>query len=633
MRPIAPFLLSLLLLSSTAFAAWTSSGPIGGPVTLVVVAPSDSAVVWAASSAGVFRSADSGATWTDVSGGAFTDVKGLAVHPADANRAWALSANGHVYRTDDGGATWSDSTTPLLSPQTLLIDPHNPDTLYAGGDCGPISLEGPDIYDGGVGVGVYKSTDGGVTWTARNDGLTDVWSRCAYELSIDPFASWRLFLSGPFSDVGGQSESYDSAKSWERMEYNVPRPARGVVFDTRYPCTHYGITSFVGDHFMVSQDCGFTWANVPGRLPGRPFSLSIDPERGRLFLGTDKGIFRSGNGGLVWAGTLAPEVSVSAMSFAVEPPSLFAATSRGLYDVENRGLGAAHAIDLPQIATDAGPLAVDPSNDKIVYAALRDGSGVFRTADGGASWQRLSGDLPRIDYLSVDAGGTLYAAALITQSVYRRDGDGWTVVHDHAYPSAVEADPKNAGTVFIEVQGHVERTRDGGATWTRVTPTRHNSSIAIDPSDPRWVYVANIFELLRSSDGGDTWTDVEPFNVGKTGTSFGFVVAPSDGKVLYRINGWNGHLDRSDDRGVTWQSFGPTSPYVSSMAVDPHDARSIWIVSYGPLMQHSTDGGATWQKVDGPYPTWSPQVLRFDAGGHTLHVAFRQHGVWELPIN
>src|SRR5205085_7777205 len=157
MRPQA-LLLSLLLLSSTAFAGWSSSGPIGGPVTSVVVAPSDSAVVWAASVAGVFRSTDGGTTWNDVSG-AFADVRAMAVHPSDAKRAWAINVLGHVFRTDDGGATWSDTKTPILSPSALLVDPHDPDTLYAGGDCGPISLEGPAIYDGGGGVGIFKSTD------------------------------------------------------------------------------------------------------------------------------------------------------------------------------------------------------------------------------------------------------------------------------------------------------------------------------------------------------------------------------------------------------------------------------------------------------------------------------------------
>src|SRR5438093_10448530 len=94
---------SLLLIASTSFAGWSSSGPLGGAVNTVVVAPSDPAVVWAGSAAGVFRSIDGGATWSNVSG-PLADVARLVVHPADSNRAWALSSSQGLWRTADGRA-------------------------------------------------------------------------------------------------------------------------------------------------------------------------------------------------------------------------------------------------------------------------------------------------------------------------------------------------------------------------------------------------------------------------------------------------------------------------------------------------------------------------------------------------
>src|SRR5437660_1564022 len=93
-------LLSLLLIASTTVAGWSSSGPLGGAVNAVVVAISDPAVVWAGSAAGVFRSIDGGATWSNVSG-PLADVGRLVVHPADPNRAWALSSSQGLYRTAD----------------------------------------------------------------------------------------------------------------------------------------------------------------------------------------------------------------------------------------------------------------------------------------------------------------------------------------------------------------------------------------------------------------------------------------------------------------------------------------------------------------------------------------------------
>src|SRR6266516_5786859 len=130
--PAAALILSLL-------AGWSSSGPTGGAVNAVIVAPSDPAVIWAGNSAGVFRSTDGGATWTNVSG-PVVEADYLAVHPNDANKAWVLTGSfpvTHVYRTSDGGATWIDSTDGLsaVRPTELLIDSRNPDTLYIGSGC------------------------------------------------------------------------------------------------------------------------------------------------------------------------------------------------------------------------------------------------------------------------------------------------------------------------------------------------------------------------------------------------------------------------------------------------------------------------------------------------------------------
>src|SRR4051812_11969374 len=149
----------ILFLAATTFAAWSSSGPTGGPLTAVAVAPSDPAVVWAANSAGVFRSTDGGATWSDVSG-PVVDVDYLAVHPNDPNKAWALTGSfpvTHVYRTADGGATWIDSTDGLgtIRPTALLIDPRNPDTLYIGSACEQLFAKPPVAQSVG-GAGVFK---------------------------------------------------------------------------------------------------------------------------------------------------------------------------------------------------------------------------------------------------------------------------------------------------------------------------------------------------------------------------------------------------------------------------------------------------------------------------------------------
>src|SRR5205085_9232143 len=122
--------------------------------------------------------------------------------------------------------------------------------------------------------------------------------------------------------------------------------------------THYGITQQFLRAFLVSQDGGFTWMTVATPPPATPRSLSIDPQRGRLFLGTANGVFRSGDSGRVWAATLATDINATALDFGGTPPALFAATNQGLLRVVDHGLGAPRPINLHDIASNVTAMAV-----------------------------------------------------------------------------------------------------------------------------------------------------------------------------------------------------------------------------------------------------------------------------------
>jgi photosystem II stability/assembly factor-like uncharacterized protein len=551
-----PLVALLFLISTSLLAGWTTGGPTGGAVNTVVVAPSNPAIVWAGNTAGVFRSTDAGATWANVSG-PVVDVDVLVVHPTDPNKAWVVTGSfpaSRLYRTSDGGATWIDSTDglPTMRPVALLIDPRDPDTLFVASRCDPRAFDvvGPRAlaFSRGPGAGVYKSTDGGVTWhAALND--PDPFQPCINELALDPFSPWRLFASGGFAE-DGQIESYDLGQTWEPA--GGPRPSRAVVFDARFPFTHYGIS---GGQFFVSQDGGFTWSVVATHLltPDiTPTALSMDPQRSRIFLGTTTGVFRSGNGGTVWAPTTLQGVEVHALDFG---QTLFAATASGLFELVDRGVGAARPIDLHDASANVVSIAVDPTDPNVVYAGTRDR--VFRSGDAGKSWEHLPNDdsVRKADAMSVDAAGTLYATSLVTPSTFRRKrGEtSWTVIGG-VWGSDIAADPKNAGTLFVAGAAALLRSRDSGATW-QIVHAGGGGPLAIDPSDPRWVYDG----LARSSDGGDTWTVPSSTSL----PTYALAIAPSNGSVLYRITQDLGlpRLERSDDRAATWRRLPLASIY------------------------------------------------------------------------
>ena len=425
-----------------------------------------------------------------------------------------------------------------------------------------------------------------------------------------------------------------------------------MVFDARYPFTHYGITNAVGSKFVVSQDGGFTWANVASPFIHDEFSLNalaIDPQLGRIFLGTRSGLYRSGNVGSVWAKTSLQDVDCTSIDFGGVPPAVVAGTAEGLVNVTDRGRGISKAIDLRDASANVVAVAVDPSDPKLIYAAVltppnlgKIRGRVYRSTNGGASWERLEGDdnTRKAEAISVDAGGTIYATSEITRKLYRRGRDDarWTEI-PLGDVSAVTADPKRAGTAFV-AEGSLLRTRDGGVTFQTVLSPAARRAI-IDPSDSRWVYAIQILHqgsdwLLRSGDGGDSWTTL--LRTPPDSETEALVIAPSNGAVLYRsayvVDFKQGNyydVERSDDRGATWHRLPlPRADSVRPIVVDPRNERSVW-VAIGTSILHSTDGGATWQNVDTPFLlTTGATSMVFDPTGHVLHVLFPEHGVWEL---
>jgi photosystem II stability/assembly factor-like uncharacterized protein len=195
--------------SSTVWAGsdvWTSIGPKGGPIRALTVDSQKPSTVYAGTSGGgVFKSTDGGRNWTAANSGLTAlDVRILAIDPQDTTTLYAGTHNSSsgVFRSTDGGASWSAVSSGL--PEfpgvlALAIDPQNPSTLYAGTQFN----------------GVFKSTDWGASWTAINFGLpTGPYSQPLVgvtALVIDPRNT-----STVFAWVGGNGvfKSTDGGASW-----------------------------------------------------------------------------------------------------------------------------------------------------------------------------------------------------------------------------------------------------------------------------------------------------------------------------------------------------------------------------------------------------------------------------------
>ena len=190
---------------------------------------------------GVYKSTDDGNSWSTLNNGLMADgwqvVSCLAIDPTDTSVIYAATFGRGVYKTFDGGATWTKVNTGLTyretcagcSPQAwdltihrIAIDPSHPRTLYAG------------AVDWGVpGTGgVFRSDDGGMTWTMAGDGLLTVGSRRVWDLVVDPRDGGSIYIATD----DGVFRSRGEAISWQAMNEGIPDlRARSVALDPHPP--------------------------------------------------------------------------------------------------------------------------------------------------------------------------------------------------------------------------------------------------------------------------------------------------------------------------------------------------------------------------------------------------------------
>jgi len=274
-------------------------------------------------------------------------VQALAVVAPDT--LYAGTVFGGVFKSTDGGDSWSAINTGLSSTNifTLQVDPAKPTTLYAG-----------SVLDG-----VFKSTDGGDTWDAA--GKTPI----GYALAIDPTDADTLYVG----TVNGVFKTVDGGGTWNSSglaDVNVSL----VVIDPTVPGTLYAGTVF--DGVFRSTDAGATWS-ATGLHPGA-FALALDPGApGTLYAGTAAGVFKSSDHGDTWTAT-----------------------------------GPNHSAVVYALASDRDRPGTVYAG--VMYADGSGAGGVFVTMNGGASWTLLDNGLSNtaVGALVVDATvvGRLYAA-------------------------------------------------------------------------------------------------------------------------------------------------------------------------------------------------------------------------------
>ncbi|MGA7565390.1 MAG: hypothetical protein WBW53_04880 [Terriglobales bacterium] len=461
---------------------------------------------------GVYRSTDGGSTWKQLEQhglpqGPFGRI-GVAV-AANSERVYAIieaKQDGGLYRSDDGGDTWQfvNGDHSLFQRawyyMHIIADPQDANTVY--------------VAD----VEFFKSTDGG-----RNFNKVKVPHGDNHGLWIDPKNSRRMIASND----GGVTVSVDGGNSWTREDNQPTAQFYHVITDNRTPYYVYGsqqdnstvAIASRSDNGAIGRD---NWYEVGG---GEAGYIAPDP--------TDPNIVYAGD----YQGNITrfDRRTNQVQSISVWPELTDA---RGAAPLEHRFQWTAPIVTSPQ----------DPNT--IYYGGER----VFKTSDGGAHWQAISGDLTRNDKskqqpsggpITIDDTGTEYydtvfsivpsplAKGLIWAGtddglvqLTRDEGKNWTNVTpkdlaEWSRVSLVEASPHDAATAYVAVDRHenddlapyIYKTTDYGATWTKIVNGIPDGSfvraVREDPKRKGLLYAGTERGIFVSFDDGLHWRSLQ----------------------------------------------------------------------------------------------------------------------------
>lgn len=570
--------------------------------------------------------ADAGA-WTRV--GPDTGlVAVLAAAPSSPSTVYAGLTVGGVFRSQDGGVTWSFAGAGLNLDSmivSLVVDARRPDTLWVA-----------------TRQGIYRSVNGSASWDLLLTGLTNA--------IVQEPRSGALYAAMWSSPV---LRSLDGGASWQQLSAS-PRNVFTLAIDPSHPQTLYaGGPSGVAE----SVNGGAKWFSLSRGLPD--FSISrivVDPlSPRRLYASTTNGVrglfeslFRSDDAGQHWSLADSSVLSGFISSLAIQPGkkgTVWVVAGGDLFRSLDQGRTWTPAEEgLPP----GKVLTVLPGASTLLAGTL---SGVFRSGDQGASWSRSSLGLQAapISGLALDPLQPQRLWAAVTNGeVYRTATAGrrWGLLTGAPSSGIVNgplvADPNHSGTAYLGLLGGIARTGDAGNHWTTGSPLAclvpHR--IAVDPLSSSVIYTTGGFSdtgcedgpnacaMFRSDDSGQSWTCI------RNGLPEGEILAPDPfqpSRVYTLVNrGLDDDVYVSPDRGSSW-SLLAAGVDLRFLVPDPHRPGTLWGGEGKSILLRSDDGGHTWTPAaDGIPRSTLLLALAFDpTDPDVLYAGTVQQGVFK----
>lgn len=577
---------------------------------------------------GIYKSTDAGKTWKKTGLELTRHISAIQVHPGNPDLVYVAaqgalhgpSEERGVYKSTDGGKTWSRIlyTDVNTGCSDLSMDMTNPRILYAA--MWDYRRSPWEIRSGGKGSALYKSTDGGETWNKLSTGLPDKMGKMGIKVSrSNPEKVYALIESDTYKESGGLFASTNGGKNWSRVSKDHRLTQRAwyyieVFVDPQQENTIYVLNS----PGLKSVDGGRTWTNIRG-THGDYHHLWFNPDNGRnMIVANDGGAAVSFNGGESWS---TQNNQPTAQFYRINADDLF---PYNVYAGQQDNSSVMIASRVP------GGFTI---GDKDWFASAGGESAflAFNPADpqyvAGGSYQ---GTIEILNMKSKESKSVM-VAPIQYQSLAPKDMKyrfNWNapIIYSRHEPNT-----------FYHAGNRLFKTQDMGKTWQVVSPdlTRHDTAKMGTSGVP----------YTNEGAGGENYCTIA--YVMESPYEKGVIWTGSDDGLVY--------LTR--DNGSSWTNVTPTGLnecLVNAIEVSPHDKGTAYIATtrykfndFAPGIYKTTDYGKTWTAINKgiPYGAYT-RVVREDpvrkgllfAGTETgLYISFDGGASWKqqqlgLPI-